>query len=94
MSNIRNLKKEIKNLSAELIAECETYISFHPETDRKKANKIIASITEKEKSLMYEISHLKNSANIAPKAYYSKITEKVKKEMLPLLDEIGELAGK
>ena len=94
MANIRKLKKEIKILVNDLITECNAFINFHPEFDRKKGEKIISDITKKEQEIIYEINHLKDSKDIKARAYYINIINKVKKEMVPLLDEIGKMVKK
>ena len=94
MANIRNLKKQIKTIASELTAECEVYARFHPEADGKKIEKIISDIHEKERSLTYEINHLKHNKDVKPKDFYNKIIAQVNKEMIPLLDKLGDLAKK
>ncbi len=94
MAQIRKLKNEIKSIAGELIGECETYLRFHPETEIKKIEKIIAAIEEKEHAFIHELNHLKNSKDVKSKAYCNSIIDRLKKEMIPLLDKVGDLATK
>lgn len=91
MASIRRLKKDLKNLVSDLISECETYMKFHPETDRKKTMKIIDDLENKSKALFYEINHYRDKGNVKTRDYYQKIVARVKKELLPLMDKIGDL---
>ena len=91
MAKIRRLKKDLKNLASDLIFECETYMRFHPEMDNKKSVKIISDIETRLKALIYEINHSKDKGSVKTKDYYQKIVDKVKKELIPLLDKIGDL---
>jgi len=91
MAKIRRLKKDLKNLASDLIFECETYMRFHPEMDHKKSVKIIGDIETRLKALIYEINHSKDKGSVKAKDYYQKIVDKVKKELIPLLDKIGDL---
>ncbi len=94
MAKIRRLKKDVKTLANDLMMECETYIKFHPEADRKKTGKIIEDLQKKLENLIYEINHFEKQGNSKPKVYYQKIVDKVKKELIPLLDKIGDLEKK
>ena len=90
MAQIRKLKNEIKSLSGDLVAECETYLRFHSEAETKKIEKIITTIKDKERSFIHEINQLRYSKDVKSKTYCDKIIAKVKKEMVPLLDKIGD----
>jgi hypothetical protein len=94
MAKIRRLKKDAKALASDLIMECETYMKFHPEADRKKAGKIISDVEKKLQTLVHEINHFDNKGNVKPKDYYAKIIDKIKNELIPLLDKIGEIDKK
>lgn len=94
MAKIRRLKKDVKTLASDLIMECETYMKFHPEVDRKKTGKIIGDVEKKLQTLIHEINHFENKGNVKPKEYYKKIVDKVKKELIPLLDKIGDIDKK
>lgn len=94
MATIRRLKKELKTLASDLISECETYIKFHPEVDMKKAGKIMSDVKNKHQTLIHEINHPENKGGVKPKEHYKKIIEKINKELIPLLDKIGELEKK
>jgi hypothetical protein len=94
MAGIKKLKKEIKKLSDELIEECYTFKTFHPETGPEKIDSIVLKIKAKLREIIYDINHLKLSVNKKPRLYYDDIIAKVKKELVPLLDEIGKLKGK
>jgi hypothetical protein len=91
MASIRRLKKDLKNLASDLIFECETYMRFHPGVDKKKALKIISDIENKSKALIYEINHFKDKEKVRTSEYYQKIIHRAKKELIPLLDKIGDL---
>jgi hypothetical protein len=94
MAKIRRLKKDVKTLASDLIYECETYMKFHPDVDRKKAGKIIADVEDKLQKMVYEINHFEKQGNVKPKDHYQKIINKAKKELIPLLDKIGDFEKK
>lgn len=94
MAKIRRLKKDVKALASDLIFECQTYMKFHPEVDRKKAGKVIVDVEDKLQKLLHEINHFEKQGNVKPKDYYKKIVDKVKKELIPLLDKIGDFEKK
>ncbi|MFO7656702.1 MAG: hypothetical protein R6W78_06510 [Bacteroidales bacterium] len=94
MANIRKLKKEIKYLAADLIDECKSYFAFHPDSDPKKRDELTANIMQKKKEIIHEINHLKKTAPEKAKAYVNMVLEKVKKEMIPVLDEISKVSDK
>jgi hypothetical protein len=94
MTKIRELKKDVKALASDLIFECETYMKFHPEADQKKIIKIINDLEDKRQKMIYEINHFESKENVKPKEYYKKMIDKVKKELIPLLDKISDLEKK
>lgn len=91
MASIRRLKKDIKNLASDLMLECETFIKFHPGVDEKKTMKIIGDIESKSDALIEEINHYSEKGNARARDFYQKIIARVKKELIPLLDKIGDL---
>ncbi len=91
MASIRKLKKDIKNLASDLILECETYMRFHPGIDEKKIMKIIGDIESKSNSLISEINHNSKKGNVRARDFYQKIISRVKKELMPLLDKLGDI---
>ncbi|MBN2611552.1 MAG: hypothetical protein JXB00_08355 [Bacteroidales bacterium] len=93
MANIRKLKKEIKYLTADLVDECKNFFVFHPAPDTRKRDEITAKIVKKEKEIINEINHLKKNAPAKAKAYANQIVEKVRKELVPILDELGKISG-
>ena len=94
MAKIKRLKKDVKALASDLIFECETYMKFHPEVDRKKAGKIIVDVEDKLQKLVHEINHFEKQGKVKPKDYYKKIVDEVKKELIPLLDRISDFEKK
>ena len=94
MTKIRRLKKDVKSLASDLIIECKTYMKFHPEADRKKAAKIMIDVEDKLQTLIHEINHFKNKGEVKSKEYYKKIADKVKKELIPLLDKMSDFEKK
>jgi len=94
MAKIRRLKKDLKTLSSDLIFECETYLKFHPDVDRKKADKIIADVEDKLQKLIHEINHFEKQGKVKPKDHYQVIVDKAKKELIPLLDKISDFQKK
>ncbi|MBN2213124.1 MAG: hypothetical protein JW723_02680 [Bacteroidales bacterium] len=53
--------------------------------------KIIDDLENKSKALFYEINHYRDKGNVKTRDYYQKIVARVKKELLPLMDKIGDL---
>jgi hypothetical protein len=91
MASIRRLKKDIKNLASDLMLECKTYIRFHPGADEKKTIKIIGDIESKSNALINEINHYSEKGDVSARDFYKKIITRVKKELIPLLDKIGDI---
>ncbi len=91
MASIKNLKKEIKTLASELMLECETYKSFHPDINPEKFDKINVQINEKLNSVIYDINHYKKVNSKQNKDYFRKIVNKVKEELIPVLDKLTKI---
>jgi len=89
MATKRKLKKEIKYLVNDLIAECEVYMKFHPEADQTKIEKTILALKDKEKAIIADINtrYPENSPSDRKK-HYNSIFNTSKNELISMLDEL------
>lgn len=87
MASKKSLKKEIKYLVNDLIAECEVYQEFHPEADAKKIEDIIDALQQKQHAIIKDINmHYPEKTPSEQKKHYSDIIYNSRQEMLTLLD--------
>ncbi len=95
MANKRKLKKEIKYLVNDLIAECEVYMKFHPEADREKIEKTILALKDKEKSIIAEVNtRFPEKSPSERKKHYNSILNTSKNDLIAMLDKQLPKAGK
>ncbi len=81
MAKIRDLKNEVNYLSYEIISDCNTYMSLHPEK-RDKAVKLVEEAVELRNSLIKKINN--------PEEVSTKYFRKVRQELITEADKIFE----
>ena len=90
MANIRNLKKNINYLTYDLLAECFTYQSFHPDIKSEVVNKIAAEILNNRNDLIERINNIESkSDHKLLKVHFQKIRQDFEKSIkaLELLEQ-------
>ncbi len=92
MANKRTLKKEISNVAGMLFSEtlfCTLYI---PDTDKEKANRLMARILDMQDDFICRAGKPDGKANPAQvKSYYKKLKEELQTEVDSIAAEISEL---
>ena len=91
MANIKRLKKEVKQITQDLVNECLTYQHFHPDVKPEKVNSVLRDIINKSSDIIYKINHIKSKKDVSPKKYYRDIIKEINEKLIPVLDK---LAGK
>ena len=89
MANIKRLKKEVKQITQDLVNECLTYQHFHPEVKTEKINSILKEIINKSSEIIFKINHLEKEKDANPKKYYRDIIKDINKNLIPVLDKLG-----
>lgn len=79
MAKIRDLKNEVNFLTFEIISDCNTYISLHPENSESTFG-LVEEAVELRNKLIHKINH--------PDKTSSKFFKEVKKELIDGADEI------
>lgn len=91
MPGIKRLKKEIKTIANELIAECETYRHFHPDIPAEKINSIENGVKSELKEIIYKVNHFKYNRDKKASEYFNEIYDKVKNGLIQKLDQLGSI---
>ncbi len=81
MAKIRDLKNEVNFLTYEIISDCNTYMSLHPEKS-DKAVKLVEEAVELRNTLITKINH--------PDEMSSSYFRKLRKELITGADTIFE----
>jgi hypothetical protein len=95
MSNIRKLKKEVDNLVFEVISDCMTFGSVHPEKTPEEVNSILYEAVDLRNDLIRRINH--PEAHDDPKkrkAHFQNIVKDLYSGSDRLLERLSQLAGK
>ena len=92
MSKIRILKKEVKQLTADLVNECLTFQHFNPDISNEKVDNIIKEILKKSNEINLRINLLrKEESNTKAKKYIGSIMKDVNEKLVPVMDKLKEL---
>ena len=92
MANIKRLKKEVKEITQELINECLAFQHFHPDVKKEKINAVIKEIINKSSDIISKINSIKKEKDdVKPKKYFSNIIRDINQKLIPTLDKLGEI---
>ena len=92
MANIKRLKKEVKQITGELINECLAYQHFHPDVKQEKIDAILRDILNKSSDIIIKINHLKKEKDdTKPKKYFNNIINDINRKLIPALDKLSDL---
>ena len=92
MANIKRLKKEVKDITQELINECLAFQHFHPDVKKEKINAVIKDIINKSSDIINRINRLKKEKeDVSPKKYFNDIIRDINQKLIPTLDKLGEI---
>jgi molecular chaperone GrpE (heat shock protein) len=89
MANIKRLKKEVKQITQDLVNECLTYQHFHPDVKPEKVNSVLRDIINKSSDIIYKINHIKSKKDVNPKKNYRDIIKEINEKLIPVLDKLG-----
>jgi hypothetical protein len=89
MANIKRLKKEVKQITQDLVNECLTYQHFHPDVKPEKVNSVLRDIINKSSDIIYKINHIKSKKDVSTKKYYRDIIKEINEKLIPVLDKLG-----
>ena len=85
MANIRTLKKNINYLTFDLLSECFTYQSFHPEIKPEVVNKIAVEVLNNRNDLIERINNIEGKENYKLiKSHFQKIRQDFEKSIKAL----------
>jgi hypothetical protein len=94
MACIRKLKKEINQLTNEVISDCLTYLDLHPAENKDKVDKILFDTVKIRNEIIEEINHPKDKENSKLlKKHFRKLIEKIHKEMHISFKRLSEISG-
>lgn len=92
MTKIRVLKKELNQLTGELVCECLTFQHFNPDIKEEKVESIIKEILKKSGNINSKINLLrKEKNNVKPKKYINDIIKEVNEGLMPVMDKLKGL---
>lgn len=92
MANIKRLKKEVKQITEELINECLAFQHFHPDIKEGKINAILKDIINKSSDIILKINQVKKEKDdIKPKKHFSSIIKDINQKLILTLDKLSEL---
>jgi len=92
MANIKRLKKEVKEVTQELINECLAFQHFHPDVKPEKINAVLKDIINMSSDIINRINRVKKEKDdVKPKKYFSDIIRDINQKLIPTLDKLGEI---
>ena len=92
MANIKRLKKEVKQITEELINECLAFQHFHPDVKEEKINALLKDIINKSSDIILKINQVKKEKDdIKPRKHFSNIIKDINQKLIPTLDKLSEL---
>jgi hypothetical protein len=95
MANIRNFKKEVNQLTNELVSDCLTYLDLHPGENKDKVSKIISDSVKIRNEIIEKLNHPKDKENSKLlKKHYKKLAEKLYKEVHLSFERLSEISGR
>lgn len=87
MSKKRKVKKELKKLATELIAESKTFEKRNPDADKEKVKRIVDEIESKVAEISNKINHTDQVKD--KKEYFNKLIEEQSELLISTLDKLG-----
>jgi len=94
MSSIKALKKEIGNITYEVVSDCFSYILVNEDKNKDKVLSIISEIIALRNDLIYRIGHYDGDDKTSgQKAYYANIREDLYNGMDKSLQKLSKLAS-
>ena len=94
MAKIKRLKKEVKQITQDLVNECLTFQHFHPDIKPEKINSVLKDIINKSSDIIYKINHNSKEKDVIPKKYYSDIIKDINEKLIPVLDKLVDKKGR
>ena len=92
MAKIRILKKELNQLTGDLISECLTFQHFNPDIKTEKVDNIVKEIIKKSSNISSKINHLrKEKKDVNSKKYFDNILKEINEELMPVMDKLKGL---
>ena len=94
MSSIRGLKKEIGNITYEVVSDCFGYILVNGEKNKEKAISIITETINLRNDMIYRLGHFEGEKSRSKiKAYYAKIKKDLYAGMDKSLQKLSKLSA-
>jgi hypothetical protein len=90
MASKRNLKRNINNLTFELVSECYTYKYFHPEKSHEQIDKALEDIVNSRNDLINRVNNPLHKEDFRKNRTHFRLIAKDMKNMLSLMDNIAE----
>ncbi|MBA7591938.1 hypothetical protein ES708_34109 [subsurface metagenome] len=95
MANIRTLKKEINQLTNELVSDCLTYLDLHPGENRNEVGEIISDTIKIRNEIIEKLNQQKDKENSKLlKKHYKKLAEKLYKEVHLSFERLSAISGR
>ncbi|MQY80517.1 MAG: hypothetical protein GH151_15250 [Bacteroidetes bacterium] len=95
MASIRNFKKEVNQLTNEVISDCFIYLDLHPGENRNEVGKIISDTVKIRNEIIEKLNHPKDKENSKLlKKHYKKLAEKLYKEVHLSFERLSEISGR
>ena len=95
MANIRELKREINDLTYELVSDCFTYLLVNEKKNEDKVVKIVSETVSLRNDFIARVNRIKKGGNAAgKKADYKKIKEDLCSGMNKGFEELSKISKK
>lgn len=94
MASIKDLKKDIGDLTYEVVSDCFSYMLINKDKNKDKVMKIVADAIKTRNELIYKVGHYKGKdSKKARKDYYDGIREELFNSMDKKLEQLSKLAS-
>ena len=90
MSNKRELKKAIRNICADLFAECASATYYSAKEQKENGEVLLTSIVEMNENFICRVSH--PEPVMPAKAYYKDLIAEFNKQASAIIDQISTIA--
>lgn len=94
MAKVKDLKREINDLTYEVVSDCFTYLLVNEKKNEKKVVKIITGAVNTRNDFIARVNRLKREKDTNKKAGFRKIREELCSGMNKSFEELSKISHK
>jgi len=94
MAKVKDLKREINDLTYEVVSDCFTYLLVNEKKNEKKVVKIVTGAVNTRNDFIARVNRLKREKDTNKKAGFRKIREELCSGMNKSFEELSKISHK